>query len=153
MNDFSTCFWLAKAKVNARNLCPIYCRVTINGRRTEKSTKIYIAPEEWSSKRQKIISKANEHLNDRLFNIKVGIEKQLIKIEKKQGEISIQAFKKKEVPIPTAIEAYKSYIEYRKKDLQKIETLKSLSSSCTIFEKFAIKNNLKNLLISEVNVG
>ncbi|TAH19311.1 MAG: site-specific integrase [Cytophagales bacterium] len=153
MNQFSTNFWLCKSKKNSQNLCPIYCRVTINGRRTEKSTNIYIAPEEWSSKRQKIISKASEHLNDRLFNFKVGIEKQLIKIEKKHGNITIESFKKKEVPIPTAIDAYKSYVAYRQNDLTSVAAIKSLTTYCNVFEKFALKNNLKNLLISEVNVG
>ena len=42
METFSIIFLLKKAKKNSKNLVPIYCRVTLNGRRIELSTKRWV---------------------------------------------------------------------------------------------------------------
>lgn len=45
---FSINFWLAKAKMKAGK-APIYCRITVNGQRTEISTKRSIEPNKWDN--------------------------------------------------------------------------------------------------------
>jgi len=46
---FTILFWIKKNQI--RNGCaPIYCRVTLNGRRAEISVKRYIEPEKWNNK-------------------------------------------------------------------------------------------------------
>lgn len=150
MNEFYTYFWLAKAKKNKKELCPIYCRVFINGQRTEVCTKVYIKPSEWCAKRQKITSKANEHLNDRLFNIKVGIEKDLIRIEKKHNIISVHLFKNQNAKIPTVLEVYKQMLDEKFRSTDNANTIKAQNVYFNIFQKFIKTNNLSALLVSEV---
>lgn len=45
---FSILFWLSKAKAK-NGKAPIYCRISINGRRTEISSKRFIELEKWNS--------------------------------------------------------------------------------------------------------
>ena len=53
METFSIIFLLKKAKKNSKNLVPIYCRVTLNGRRIELSTKRWVLNKQWDKKRQR----------------------------------------------------------------------------------------------------
>lgn len=45
------------AKTNKKGLCPISCRLTLNGKRKPFSTGLFINPTEWNSKQQKALSK------------------------------------------------------------------------------------------------
>ena len=45
---FSILFWLSKSKIR-NGKAPIYCRISINGRRTEIASKRLIEPEKWNS--------------------------------------------------------------------------------------------------------
>ncbi len=50
------------------SLCPIKCRITLNKKRKEFSTGLFINPEEWNSKKQIVIlpdkyKKLKEELN------------------------------------------------------------------------------------------
>jgi site-specific recombinase XerD len=44
----SILFYLKRAKVNSKGLVPIFQRITVNGKRIEKSTGKYIEPDKWS---------------------------------------------------------------------------------------------------------
>jgi integrase/recombinase XerD len=39
--------YLSKKKINKNGECPIYCRITVKGERSEISTSIYTLPEKW----------------------------------------------------------------------------------------------------------
>ena len=75
-------FLLRKARINSAGICPIDCRVTINGvQATPFSTHLMVAPEKWDSKSQRIkgnsvkINAENRKLEtikyelDEIFNI------------------------------------------------------------------------------------
>ncbi len=53
-------YWLVKNKANAKSEAPIYCRVTINGKRAEINTGINAKPNEWDNVRKKV--KGNSEL-------------------------------------------------------------------------------------------
>lgn len=50
-HTFSILFWIYKSRKNSQGQSPIYCRLTINGVRTELSTHRFIYPDEWDPKR------------------------------------------------------------------------------------------------------
>jgi len=43
---------LIKSKKNKLSLCPIFCRLTLNGKRKVFSTGLMVKPGEWNSKQQ-----------------------------------------------------------------------------------------------------
>lgn len=53
-------FFLKKSKVNAVGFVPIYLRITIEGLRTDISSKRWIDPAKWNNQRQKVIGSSEE---------------------------------------------------------------------------------------------
>lgn len=54
MNNVKVSFLIRNNKQNRSGSCPIYLRITVNGKRSEISTKKYIEPAKWSSVAQKV---------------------------------------------------------------------------------------------------
>ena len=57
---FGLLFYLKKSKVDAQGKCPIYLRITIDGKRTEISTKRTIEIEKWSVEANKAIGRTED---------------------------------------------------------------------------------------------
>lgn len=63
-------FWLNKKKLNKKGLAPIYLRITLNGTRTEVSSKIAIDPKKWDERSSRVKGKGpldirkNKQLNE-----------------------------------------------------------------------------------------
>ena len=47
--NFSILFWIYRSKITKQGLVPIYVRITIDGDRTEYSTKRVVEPDAWDS--------------------------------------------------------------------------------------------------------
>jgi site-specific recombinase XerD len=77
-------FYLKRAKVNAQELVPIFQRITVNGKRNDKSTGKFIDAEKWHSEMSKVKGNSeeartiNNHL-DYLKNQVLEAEKRLFK--------------------------------------------------------------------------
>jgi len=61
---------LIKSKKNKLSLCPIFCRLTLNGKRKEFSTGLMVKPGEWNSKQQ-LITKLND--KHKVYNQKLQL--------------------------------------------------------------------------------
>ncbi|MFV0566972.1 MAG: phage integrase SAM-like domain-containing protein [Flavobacteriaceae bacterium] len=57
---FGLLFYLKKSKVDAQGKCPIYLRITIDGKRTEVSTKRTIEIEKWNNQANKAIGRTED---------------------------------------------------------------------------------------------
>ncbi|PNQ72791.1 recombinase [Hanstruepera neustonica] len=57
---FGLLFYLKKSKVDAQGKSPIYLRITVDGKRTEISTKRTIEPERWSAEANKAIGRTED---------------------------------------------------------------------------------------------
>ncbi len=55
-NKLSIRFVISKAKMNKRNLCPISCRLTLQGKRKAFSTGLFVNPSNWDSKKQIVLN-------------------------------------------------------------------------------------------------
>ncbi len=79
--SFSILFWLYKGKMK-NNLCPIYVRITIDGKRTEISTKKWINENQWSKIGQNVKGNTDEAraINQYLNLLKGDIEKIYLRI-------------------------------------------------------------------------
>lgn len=80
--NINNLFYIKRAKPNKDGLVPIFQRITINGKRIEKSTKKFIDPEHWSTQTGKMKGKSeearsiNNHL-DQLLQEVIEAEKDL----------------------------------------------------------------------------
>ena len=57
---FGLLFYLKKSKVDAQGKCPIYLRITVDGKRTEISTKRSIAISKWNTQANKAIGRTED---------------------------------------------------------------------------------------------
>lgn len=60
---FSTLFYLRKNRPNEKGLVPVMCRITINGERTQFSTRLEIHPDQWDSKAGRGMGRSSEIMN------------------------------------------------------------------------------------------
>lgn len=65
-------FYIKRTKTNKLGQCPIFVRITVDGKRTENSTGLFIDAKNWSSKAGKFIGKSQE---SRLINEQLDILK------------------------------------------------------------------------------
>ena len=76
-------FYIKRTKTNKLGQCPIFVRITVDGKRTENSTGMFIDAKNWSSKAGKSIGKSqdskliNEQLEivkNKIFNTKIELQ-------------------------------------------------------------------------------
>ena len=70
-------FFLRKSKANASGLCPIYCRLTIDGLQEEISTGIRIAVVDWNGELKQVSETHASHKfhNKRLRQLETDLER------------------------------------------------------------------------------
>ncbi len=68
-------FYQKIAKVNAQGLVPIFQRITVNGKRNDKSTGKFIDPDKWHSEISKVKGNSEEArtINSHLNNLKIKV--------------------------------------------------------------------------------
>lgn len=68
-------FYLKRAKVNANGLVPIFQRITVNGKRNDKSTGKFIDTDKWHSELSKMKGNSEEArtINSHLDNLKIKV--------------------------------------------------------------------------------
>jgi integrase/recombinase XerD len=70
-------FFLYKSKSNAKGTSPIFCRLTLNAKRKQFSTGIYIKEQAWNSQLQRVkgASQDAQHINANLETVGNKINK------------------------------------------------------------------------------
>lgn len=111
-------FRLNTSKINKEGLAPVYLRVTINGTRSEISTKVYVDPAKWDDRKSQIKGREPRDIrnNKILFDFTTQIYEALDELKNKRFDITAgniklaltgDLFKK-----TTVIEVYSQYLEY-----------------------------------------
>lgn len=90
----SVLFWLRKGRA-ADNAAPLFCRVTIAGQRYEIPTNLRINPASWSTTAQRVLgrSAADKEANHCIERMQNDIEETVLKIQKKNAELTIENFR------------------------------------------------------------
>lgn len=131
-NALSVLFYLNKAKINKKGLCPIKCRLTYLRIRKEFSTGEYIKPKNWNSKLQK--SAKNEHLNVQLEIIKTKIRRSFLELQISQITYGVDEIFKGYIGKPLNKEKY--FIEYFKEFQYKKKLLIGIDLQEGTWKKF-----------------
>ena len=58
--SFGLLFYVKRSKMNDDGFAPIYLRITIDGARTEISSKRYVKPDQWNTNRGKVTGTSEE---------------------------------------------------------------------------------------------
>lgn len=82
------------AKANAAGLHPLYVRITVEGQRTEFSTKKFINPKQWDPKMMKMKGTTEEArtINSHLENIKSKVNQTQIILEYQEEPVTLEKF-------------------------------------------------------------
>lgn len=118
-------FLLYKSKTNSRGLCPIRCRITFNKKRKEFSTGLFINPDYWDSKKQKVKpNNESEYINTQLSLIKNKLNQAFLFLQVKGTYFSVEDILLKYKGEKSKddfgiIEVYNLHLDYIKKLIDK----------------------------------
>ncbi len=86
----SILFLIQKSKLNSQGKCPIRCRITLNGKRKEFSTGLFIEPKFWDSKSQLAkFSDESDFINDSLSIILQNLRNSYLKLKVKAATFAV----------------------------------------------------------------
>lgn len=138
----SILFYLQKSKVNKRNKCSLICRITINKKRKQFSTGIFLHKKSWNAKKQ-ISSDSN--VNDQLDIISSDLKSAYLKVKVSQTQFSVNEVYKEFKGETTKLDY--GVLEYYNKILSKKQKLIGKEINQATWNKFLyIANHLKDFL-------
>ena len=124
-----TLFYIIQKKLNKKGLLPIYCRITVNGRRCEISTGIWINPNQWGNECLDETNSDNMPINSALTKIKNDIQGLYYELIYKEKSVSAEIIKNlytgTTIKNYTFLKLMEEYIEYKQQNISEYNTLKS----------------------------
>ena len=91
MGTITILFLIQKSKLNNQGKCPIRCRLTLNQKRKEFSTGLFIKPKIWDSKSQLAkVSNESDYINDSLTIILQNLRNSYLKLKIKGEQFSAE---------------------------------------------------------------
>jgi len=155
----SIVFQLKKSKKRQDGSCPVYTRFTLNRKRVELSTRIFVDADSWDSVRQRLDGKSEQVkiINNRLDKISSKILDYYNQFEAGQEEFSVYDIKNRLCGIAdehTLIEVIEFYINTIKGNLGKgfsVGTLKHYKTAKNRLESF-LKDVYRKKDISLVDI-
>lgn len=119
--NISILFWRMMKKMNRNGKVPIYVRLTIDGLKEERSTKIWIDPEHWDNKTKQVLSADSnaKALNDELSDTKSDLKRHYDILKAGEGLV-------------TPLMVFEAYYTPVRADRIKEEKVKNLQLSDTL---------------------
>lgn len=90
MKNLKILFVLNKQRLNKMNVCPLKCRITLNKKRKEFSTRLFINPKDWNSKKQVVVPPDKyKNINEELDLIKNEIYQVFLYLKTKKEDFNV----------------------------------------------------------------
>ncbi len=151
-----TIFYLSKKKINKKGLAPIYCRITVNGRRSELSTGFFIKPEFWKNEALIDTSEENVLINAALVKQKNEIHRLycdlLLKDKPVSADMLMQLFTGKAKQYHTFIELINEYVSYKFERITEYNTIKTYNSRKALIIDYLKEKKRTNMLPEDFNL-
>lgn len=151
-----TIFYTSLKKINKKGLVPIYCRITINGKRSEISTGIFIKPDQWSIEGVFETCKENVMINAALTKIKNEFQTMYFELIYKNKTVSTEILKdlytgnaKKN---QSFIELIDQFIENKQLTITEYNTVKSFRSRRALIIDFLTFVKRKSIYPEDFNI-
>lgn len=150
---FGLLYYLKKSKVNTQGKAPIYLRITIDGKRTEISTKRSIEIEKWNSQSNRAIGRneAIRELNSYLDILTSKVYQNHRELLEEDKDISAETLKNKILGIEAK---ERTLITMFKNHNTKVEKLVGIDFSAGTLERYkTVKKHLEQFLKEEYNIS
>ncbi|QQM28038.1 site-specific integrase [Elizabethkingia sp. M8] len=91
-NILKILFLISATRINKKGLVPIICRITYNGKRKPFATGLFINPNNWNSKQQKVkpLNEDNNFINSQLSLIKQKINQAFLFLQVQDVEFDVE---------------------------------------------------------------
>jgi integrase/recombinase XerD len=127
---------ISGVKTNSKGLCPIYCRITLNKERKQFSTGLFVNPNYWENKIQKVSSQETNHkfINNQIEQIQLKINNIVLVLQIQDGDFTLENI----YNLIKGVEIKKEehILSYYKKYLSKIKKLVGLEIKESTYNKF-----------------
>ncbi|MFC4268871.1 site-specific integrase [Polaribacter marinivivus] len=142
---FGLLFYLKKSKVDAQGKCPIYLRITIDGKRTEISTKRTIEIEKWSVEANKAIGRTEDirELNAYLDSLTTKVYQSQRDLIQDNKEVTTETLKNKFLGVEEKQRTLITIFKNHNKQVEKLVgrefsagTLERYKTVCKHLQKF-----------------
>jgi len=140
-------FVINKRKMNSKGVCPLLCRLTYHKSRKTFSTGLFISPDYWNSKKQKVLNKTkqSEYITKQMSLIKSNLNQAFLLLQIQGSNFSIDSIYslyKGEKPI---VERY--IIEYFEMYLKRLKRLIGIDIQQITWDKsYYVKNNVQSFI-------
>jgi integrase/recombinase XerD len=111
--------WLLPHKANTSGQAPVYCRVTVRGRRSELSTGVRVAPKDWDDAAKRVLGKsdATKRANSYLLQLQNELEDLIADLNRQGKPITAQGltklYKKGNTPTLNLLALFKEFLVER----------------------------------------
>lgn len=134
-------FVISGVKTNSKGLCPLYCRITLNKERKQFSTGLFVNPNHWKNKLQKVSTQDSNYkfINSQIEQIQIKINNIILVFQLQSENCTLDniynAF------IGAEIEKNDYILSYYKQYLTKIKKLVGLEIKDNTYNKFVYVGN------------
>jgi len=152
INKLAVLLYLNKAKRNKKGMCSIICRITFCKKRKQFSTGLYINPDHWNRRKQKVIedSENSEYTNTQLSLIINKMNQVFLWLQVQESSFTVEdiyALYKGE-----KIKKEYNIVEYHEVFLERLKKLIGIDLKQATWNKFFyIKQHLKAFIKSKYN--
>lgn len=151
-----TIFYISTKRINKKGLAPIYLRITINSKRCDLSTGIFIKPSEWKFESLDETNRDNILINSALTKIKNDVQAIYFELIYKNKNVSTEIVKElytgKAIKNHSFMQLLDEYIAHKQSKTSEYNTLKSYKCRRALIDEFLIKIRRKTLLPEDFNL-
>jgi site-specific recombinase XerD len=147
-NNLSILFIINKSKTNSKNLSPLRCRLTYQGKRKLFSVGLFVDSKNWSSKKQKVLSQdpENSYLNKHISLINQKLKEAYLFLQVNEHAFDVQDILLKYKGENT--KSYKSILDVFELHNKRMESLIGKEYAKSTFSKFLeARKHVKNFIL------
>jgi len=158
---FGLLFYLKKSKIDAQGKCPIYLRITIDGKRTEISTKRTIEVSKWNAKAYKAIGRTEDirELNAYLDSLTTKVYQSQRDLIQDNKEVTTETLKNKYLGIEDKDRTLITIFKNHNKQVEKLvgkeysqATLTRYKTVCSHLQEFMkYQYNVSDISIKRID--
>ena len=134
-------FVISPTKINQKGLCPLNCRITLNKERKQFTTGLFVNPNHWENKLQKVSNKdANyKFINAQIEQIQIKLNNIVLVFQLQNGDCTLDNIYNNY--IGKEIKKKENILSYYKQYLIKIKKLVGLELKESTYNKFVYVGN------------
>jgi site-specific recombinase XerD len=148
-----TLLYIVTKKKNKKGLAPIYCRITINGRRAEFSTGYFVKPEHWEHEAVKPCTDEYTALNSSLTTIKSEVNRIYHDLYNRRHVITSEKVKRMFVTGDTTdltfMEMFEEFYDHKCESTNKRNTLRTYGSRKELVFSYLVEMKLTHIMPDE----